>query len=128
MGSGSSKKRHVLCGDMNGHVGEKSDGFWGVHGGHGFGSRNLEGEMLLKFTNARNLAVMNTWFKKDEGKLVTYELGGCRTTVDYILIGKEDRKMVRNVGVVRGECCLPQHKLLLCVLDWVDLVKKKGEV
>jgi len=128
IGSANSKERYVVCGDMNGHVGEKSDGFCGVHGGHGFGHRNLEGEMLLEFADARNLAVMNTWFKKDEGKLITYDSGGCRTTVDYILIGKEDRKMVRNVGVVRGECCLPQHKLLLCVVDWVDLVKKKGEV
>ena len=83
--------------------------------------------MLFAFADARNLAVMNTWFKKDEGKLVTYESGGCRTTVDYILILKEDRKMVRNVGVVRGECCLPQHKLLLCILDWVNFVEtEKG--
>jgi len=27
----------VVCGDLNGHVGAKSDGFEGVHGGWGFG-------------------------------------------------------------------------------------------
>jgi len=27
----------VVCGDLNGHVGAKADGFEGVHGGWGFG-------------------------------------------------------------------------------------------
>ena len=61
--------------------------------------------------------VANTWFKKDEGKLVTHESGGCRTVVDYFLIRKKDRKLMRNVNVIRGESCIPQHKMLLCVLD-----------
>ena len=38
----------VLSGDMNAHVGEISDGFEGVHGGRGFGRRNLEGESFLE--------------------------------------------------------------------------------
>src|SRR6266581_3567643 len=46
MGSASSKERQVICGGMNGHVGEKSDGFWRVHG---IDSRNLQGKMLLEF-------------------------------------------------------------------------------
>ena len=37
----------ILGGDLNGHVGEDMDGFEGVHGGKGFGSRNEEGEMIL---------------------------------------------------------------------------------
>ena len=39
-------------GDMNGHVGKEADGYHGVHGGNGFGSRNMEGELLLKFACA----------------------------------------------------------------------------
>ena len=65
-----------MCGDMNGHVGKEVNGFEGVHGGYGFVSRNVEGEMLLEFADAMDLVVANTWFKKDEGKLVTYESGG----------------------------------------------------
>ena len=79
----------IVCGDMNGHVGKEVDGFDKVHGGHGFGSRNLEGEMLLEFADAMDLAVANTWFMKEEGKLVTYESGGCRTVVDYCLTRKK---------------------------------------
>lgn len=33
-----------ICGDLNGHVGEKAEGYQGIHGGHGFGTHNTEGE------------------------------------------------------------------------------------
>ena len=113
----SAGERLVVCGDMNGHVGAASDGFEGVHGGFGHGVRNTEGEMLLELADAMDLVVANTWFKKDEWKLVTFESGGCRMVVDYILVPKEERKMVRNVTVVQGESSLQQHKLLLGVFQ-----------
>ena len=34
----------VLAGDLNGHIGASADGYEGVHGGFGYGRRNLEGE------------------------------------------------------------------------------------
>ena len=118
----------IVCGDMNGHVGTVTDGFEEVHGGYGFGNRNVEGEMLLEFADAMNLAVANTWFQKDVGKLVTYESGGCKTVVDYILIRKSERNLLRNVTVMRGESCLQQHKLLVCMLELKECVKKKSKV
>jgi len=45
---------------MNGHVGAAVDGFDSVHGGHGFGTRNIEGEMLLDFSEAMQLTIANT--------------------------------------------------------------------
>ena len=33
-----------VIGDMNGYLGKEADGYHGVHGGNGFGSRNMEGE------------------------------------------------------------------------------------
>ena len=36
------------CGDWNGHVGSKIDGFEGVHGGIDFGKRNVKGEDILE--------------------------------------------------------------------------------
>jgi Reverse transcriptase (RNA-dependent DNA polymerase)/Endonuclease/Exonuclease/phosphatase family len=118
-------ERLVVCGDLNAHVGTASDGFEGVHGGHGFGVRNVEGEMLLEFADALDLAVANTWFKKTDGQLVTYESGGCRTTVDYILVRQCERALVGNVTVMQGEAVLQQHKLLVCMLAWKELNKKK---
>ena len=109
-------ERLMVCGDMNGHVGSRTDGFEGVHGGYGFGERNVEGEMLLEFADAMDLAVTNTWFKKDNRQMVTYESGGCKTVVDYILARKSERCTFRNVTVMQGEPSLQQHKLLVCML------------
>ena len=43
-------------GILNGHVGAEVDGFEGVHGGYGFGRRNVDGEMLLEFADALDFA------------------------------------------------------------------------
>ena len=115
----------VVGGDMNCHVGAGSDGFQAVHGGRGYGVRNEEGEMLLEFATAMELAVANTWFIKSDSKKITYDSGGCRTVVDHVMVRRSDLKMVRDVKVIPGESCLPQHKLLVCVLDVKASVRKK---
>lgn len=58
--------------DVNGHVGEEADGFEGMHGGYGFGDRNVEGDMLLEFGEAMEFVILNTCFKKEIAKMVTY--------------------------------------------------------
>ena len=63
----------AVCGDFNGHVGEEIEGYEGVHGGKGFGKRNLEGEMLLEFADAHQLSVMKTWFEKSEQQKISYD-------------------------------------------------------
>ena len=65
----------LICGDLNEHVGAGVEGFEGVHGrcGFVFGNRNVEDEMILEFADALNFVVANTWFKKYEGRLITYE-------------------------------------------------------
>ena len=111
------KERLVVCGDMNGHVGAGKDGFEGVHGGYGYGERNPEGEMLLEFADAMKLVIANTWFRKKDHRLVTYESGGCRTVVDYILVRKAEMRGLTNATVVRSEPSLQQHKLLIGTLQ-----------
>ena len=51
-----------------------------------YGVRNAEGEMFLEIAVTIELAVTNTWFVKNDSKKVTYELGGTRTVVDYVLV------------------------------------------
>ena len=58
-------ERLLVCGNMNGHVGAEVDGFEGVHGGYGFGRRNVDGEMLLEFADTLDFTIVNTWFKKE---------------------------------------------------------------
>ena len=125
LSSVEAKEQLIVCGDMNGHVGAQADGYEGVHGGYGFGSRNVEGEMLLEFADAMALVVSNTCYKKSDEKLVTYESGGSKTVVDYILVRRNERKQLRNVTVMRGEPCLLQHRLLVCMMDLTECVRNK---
>src|SRR6185436_3405707 len=118
----------LLLGDFNGHVGERVDGFEGVHGGKGFGDRNLEGEMVLEFADSRELIIANTFFQKDAAKLVTYESGGSKTVVDYMMVRNCDRGIVRDVKAILVEECIPQHKLLIGVLELREQTKRKRKV
>ena len=129
----AADERLLVCGDLNGHVGAGVDGFEGVHGGYGYGTRNVEGEMLLEFADAMDLAVANTWFKKAEQKLVTFESvtgnGECKTVLDYILVRQKERKLLKDVKVIPGEPILKQHKLLVCILQLGELgCKRKKEL
>ena len=57
----SENEKLVIGGDVNAHVGEESEGFESVHGGQRCGKRNIEGDMMLEFADALELAVVNTW-------------------------------------------------------------------
>src|SRR6267154_122476 len=115
----------VIGGDMNGHVGAKADGYEGVHGGKGYGERNTEGEMLLEFADAMKLVVLNTWFTKNAPKKVTYESGGNKTVVDYMLVRKCDLAKITDINVIGSEECVQQHKLLVCKIGLHECVKKR---
>ena len=82
--------------------------------------------MILEFADASNFVVANTWFKKNEGRLIIYEIPGkCRTVIDYILIRKSDRKLIRDVKVIRQEEYISGHKLIICVLDLKEGLNKR---
>ena len=118
----------IVCGDMNCHVGSKADGFESVHGGKGFGSRNADGIVFLDFAVALGMAVVNTWFVKKESQKISFESGGNRTTVDYVMVRREDLSKVKDMKVVPGESCVLQHRLLVCVLKVKTLVKRRRKV
>ena len=118
----------VVCGDFNGHVGECADGFEDVHGGKGFGNRNVEGEMLLELAQSRGLIVANTWYDKGETRKVSYESGGNRSVVDYVMLRREQRAVMTDVGVIAGETCVPQHKLMVSKLRVKVHRKLKKEI
>ena len=99
------------CGDFNGHIGIDADGYEEVHDGTGFGRRNLEGERILKFAVAHNLVVSNSRFTKRVCHLVTYQSGKNQNQIDYILVKRQNMKLVRDVKVIPNEECVTQHKL-----------------
>ena len=54
--------------------------------------------------------------------MVTYVAGPVKSTVDYIMVRREDKAAVRNVKVISSEECVPKHKLL--VMDmWFKATK-----
>ena len=108
------EEKIVLAGDLNGHIGERAEGYEKVHGGFGYGARNAEGEMILEFAEQQKLVICNSYFKKEREKFVTYESGGNRTMLDYVLVRERDRKFVINWNSVGGLECVRQHKLVLC--------------
>ena len=115
----------VLSGDMNAHVGESSDGFEGIHGGRGFGRRNQEGDRFLEFAEAMDLVVLNTQFKKRRSHLVTYKSGQNETQIDYILVRKEDKKIIMDCKVIPNESVVAQHKLVVADVRKKAIKKSK---
>ena len=115
MSSFGSEEIVFACGDWNGHIGEKAPMFDKVHGNLAFGETNKDGERILEFADANELAICNSFFrKKSSNHLVTYCSGGNSTQVDYILVKQRDRKLVSNTKVIPGEECVPKHRLLVC--------------
>ena len=45
--------------------------------------------------------------------------------VDYVLVRRKVLSAVKDMKVIRGEACLTQHKLLVCVLDVKACLKRK---
>ena len=111
---GRSSEIIFSLGDFNGHVGRFVEGFEGVHGGYGIGKRNAEGRRLLEFCVEKELCVANTWFKKKEKRKVTYSAGSCQTEIDFVLVGTENRKYIKDVKVIPWEL---QHRLVVLDLD-----------
>ena len=95
------KQESIFIGsDMNGHVGRDADGYGGVHGGMGFGTRNAESERILEFGDA---VVWNILLKKEDSKLITYQSGDNRSMIDYLMVRKTDRCQVKDVKVITSE-------------------------
>ncbi|XP_019257640.1 PREDICTED: craniofacial development protein 2-like [Nicotiana attenuata] len=92
-----------IGGDLNGHFGSSAGGYGEVHGGFGFGDRNGGGTSLLDFTRAFELVIVNSSFLKMEEHLVTFRSMVAKTQIDYLLLGRCDRGVVRGLQVDEEE-------------------------
>ena len=111
-----------VCGDFNSHIGKNANGYEGVHGGRGFGRCNLEGERIIEFTIAHNLFVSNSLFTKRESHVITYQSGENQSQItsnyiDYILVKRQNIKLVRDVKVIPNEECLTQQNYLFVMQE-----------
>ena len=53
----------ILGGDHNRHVGNDVNGYDGIHGGFGYGARNLQGERILEMGPVLDMIICNMFFK-----------------------------------------------------------------
>ncbi|GJS91806.1 retrovirus-related pol polyprotein LINE-1, partial [Tanacetum coccineum] len=106
-------QRLIIGGDLNGHIGAAADGYAGVHGGFGFGDRNEEGCTILEFATAHDLVVANSFFKKSDAHLITFQSGGHNTQIDYLLVRRGDLKACKDCRAFPGEACSSQHRLII---------------
>ncbi len=113
----------IVGADFNGHVGREREVIERVHGGWGVGERNEEGERVIDFALSFDLAICNTFFKKDDSQYVTYKSGGRESQIDFLMCRRRDLKEIKNCKVIYGEHVAAQHKLL--VLDWEFKAEKK---
>lgn len=112
----------MLLGDLNGHVGADAEGYEGVHGGYGYGVRNVEGCRVLELADAYSMVVGNTLFKREPARLFTYRSGEVMSLIDYVLVKAKDRKFVKNVKAIPG---MLQHSMV--VMDVVSKEMKKRD-
>ena len=89
---------HIIAGDFNGHEGKA------------YGTRNPEGLRILDLCS--DLAISNTFFDKNQNKLITFSSADNNSQIDYILVKKPFLKHVCDIKVTRNEECITQHKLL----------------
>ena len=52
------RRKLFYCGDLNVHVESSGDGYEGVHGGYGFGPRNVVRERILEFGDEMEMIVL----------------------------------------------------------------------
>ena len=105
--SGIPSQDNIFIGsDLNGHVGRDADGYCG---GIGLCTRNAEGERILEFGDAVGMAVCNTFFKKEDSKLITYQSGDSRSMIDYLMVTKTDRCLLKSVS----------HSIEWLLVEWL---------
>ncbi len=115
----------IIGGDMNCHVGSDRRGVEDVMGPNGFGDRNREGEMMLEFCQSKSYRILNTMFKKENEKKITFKSGPAATQIDYILMKINNQIKAIDCKVIPGEECLTQHRMLVLTAKFQDLQRKK---
>ena len=97
---------HIIARDFNGHVGKESIPFDTYRDGKSYGTRNPEGLRILDLCCATDLAVSNTFFYKNQNKLITFSSADYNSQIYYILVKRSFLKHVADVKVIRNEECV----------------------
>ncbi|KAI5098264.1 hypothetical protein C0J45_11991 [Silurus meridionalis] len=84
-----------------------------VMGRYDLKERNVEGQLTVDFAKRMEMAVVNTYIKKDDHR-VTYTSGGSCTQVDYVLCRRCNLKEIEDYKVLAGDSVARQHRMVVC--------------
>ena len=108
----------IVMGDLNGHVGQRTEGYEQVIGHHGIGQRNTEGDRILNFCNSNGMKIMNTYFQHREShKYTWYGWNGTKqqydrqTQIDLFLVTNHCN--VCNVKAIPSVSLDSDHRLVV---------------
>ena len=63
---------------------------------------------------------------QDSRKLITFKLNGNSSVIDYVVGKKRGNEKVKDVKIIPGEECFPQHRLFVMDLHCkINLFEKK---
>ena len=80
--------------------------------------------MVVDFRKKKDLAIVNTYFKKKDEHRVTYKSGGKSTQVDYVMCRRRNLKEICDYKEIVNECAAKQHCMVVCKMA---LILKKNK-
>ena len=89
--------------------------------------KNEEGIKILDFATAYQMRLMNTYYTKRGNHLVTYNSGGRRSQIDFIMMRKEYTKGRKNCKELPKEVITTQHRVLIAELEVKATRKRRVE-
>jgi len=92
-----------IGGNFNGHIGVETGGYDTAHGGFGYGERNNGEVSVLDSAVAYELLVVNSFFKKKEDHLVTFNSGSIKIQIDYFLTRMDNRRLCKDCKMIPSE-------------------------
>ena len=112
---------YVVLGDLNARIGSREsaqDQWGGARGPHGCGVSNDAGRELLSFLTTHQATACNTWFRKKNIHLATWQHPKSKawSCIDYILMRQKDKKCCLDVAVKRGAECNTDNQFLCAKL------------
>lgn len=115
----------IVMGDFNAKIGQSTDHDDDVMGKFGFGIRNERGKRLLEFARQNQLFIANTMFKKKNYRRHTWSISATKNEIDFIMIRKDQKKLVKNIEVMNRFDYKSDHRLLRMTMTLKVIIAKR---
>ena len=94
-----------------------------MHGGFGYGGKNQEVVTILEFTQAYDLALGNSFFKKREERYVKCVSGNNRTVIEYILVRRQYLTDLKDCKVITVDSIASHHRLAVSLWNSKNTIR-----